>query len=172
MDLERFKKEVLPLREQLVLLARKLLENKEEAEDSVQESLLKLWGMRDKLDGLDNLGGFAHIITKNICIDKLRAKKSFYETNDTAIEQTTNYTPETLAEQQDSVAIIRQIVESLPSLQKTIIRMRDIEGYELSEIASITATDIAAVRANLSRARKRVRERFVLLSNYYQQSIG
>ncbi len=67
-------------------------------------------------------------------------------------------------EQKDSVGIIKKIIETLPGLQRMIIYMRDVEGYELEEIAQITGTDYNAVKANLSRARKKVREKFLCIN--------
>ena len=67
-------------------------------------------------------------------------------------------------EQHDTVARIRWLISKLPSLQQTIIRMKDIEGYELAEIAEITATPVENVRVNLSRARKKIREQFLQLN--------
>jgi RNA polymerase sigma-70 factor (ECF subfamily) len=72
--------------------------------------------------------------------------------------------PAEILEQQDAVACIRHLIEQLPSLQQTIIRMKDIDGYELSEIAEITGAQVEAVRVNLSRARKRIRDRFMALN--------
>ena len=73
-------------------------------------------------------------------------------------------TPEQLLEQHDAVAIIGRLIQQLPTLQQCIIRMKDVEGYELSEIAQITGTQIESVRVNLSRARKKVREQFLMLN--------
>ena len=67
-------------------------------------------------------------------------------------------------EQHDTVARIRWLISKLPSLQQTIIRMKDVEGYELAEIAEITGTQVEAVRVNLSRARKKIREQFLQLN--------
>ena len=72
--------------------------------------------------------------------------------------------PEVLLEQQDTVEVIRRIIEKLPTLQQSIIRMKDVEGYELFEIAEITGTQVEAVRVNLSRARKKVREQFLMIN--------
>jgi putative RNA polymerase ECF-type sigma factor len=56
------------------------------------------------------------------------------------------------------------LIAQLPALQQTIIRMKDVEGYELAEIAEITATPVENVRVNLSRARKKIREQFLQLN--------
>ena len=67
-------------------------------------------------------------------------------------------------EQKDAAECIRRLIAQLPTLQQTIIRMKDIEGYELAEIAEITATPVENVRVNLSRARKKIREQFLQLN--------
>lgn len=170
MNLERFKSEIVSLRPKLFSFAYKMTEDKEEAEDSVQEALLRLWKMREQIDALDNPAGFAVQITKNICIDKLRIRKRTYNAEEYLIESNDN-TPYQQTERENSVSIVKQIIESLPELQRLVIRMRDIEGYELTEIAEITGTDISAVRVNLSRARKKVKDRFISLNNYYQKQM-
>ncbi len=54
--------------------------------------------------------------------------------------------------------LMHEIIDSLPNLQRTIMRMKDIEGYETDEIAEITGCGPEAIRSNLSRARKKVRD--------------
>ena len=51
---------------------------------------------------------------------------------------------------------------------ETIIRMKDVEGYEIGEIAEITGSQVEAIRSNLSRARKKIREQFLLLNKQEQ----
>lgn len=53
---------------------------------------------------------------------------------------------------------MQEIINSLPTLQRMIIRMKDIEEYETEEIAEITGCNAEAIRSNLSRARKKVRD--------------
>ena len=65
---------------------------------------------------------------------------------------------ERLLEEKDEFRLMREIIDSLPTLQRTIIRMKDIEEYETEEIAEITGCNAEAIRSNLSRARKKVRE--------------
>ena len=165
MLLERFKSDIVPLRQKLFITAFRLMQNEEDAEDAVQETLLRLWNMREQLDTIVNPGAFAMQTTKNICIDRLRAQKE-----QVVIEEfwfgTDNETPYSQAERNDTMAIIRKIIEHLPELQQLIIRMRDIEGYELQEIADITQTQVSAVTMNLSRARKKVREQLMRITKY------
>jgi RNA polymerase sigma-70 factor (ECF subfamily) len=63
-------------------------------------------------------------------------------------------------------ALTQRIIASLPTKQQLIMHMRDVEGYELDEIAAIAECDETSVRMNLSRARKRVREELIKAMNY------
>ena len=67
-------------------------------------------------------------------------------------------TPERLLEEKDEFRLMREIIDSLPSLQRTIIQMKDVQEYETDEIAEITGCNPEAIRSNLSRARKKVRD--------------
>ena len=165
MQIERFKSEVIPLRDTLFRTAVKYLLQPEDAEDVVQEVLLRLWNRREQLDTVVNPAAFAMQMTKNSCLDRLKLQKETTEADDFQLG-TTPETPHSTLEQHDAVALVKQIIEHLPELQRLIIRMRDVEGYELQEIADITATQITAVTVNLSRARKKVRETYLKIMNY------
>lgn len=164
MELERFKSNVIPLREKLQSFARSILSNDFEAEDAVQETFLRLWNVRSQLENHPNIAGFAMQTLKNICIDKLRSTR--YKISNEAIDISDNTpTPYQYTEQNNEIAIIRRIIDTLPPTQRMIIMMRDVDGYELDEIAEITGSDNSAIRVNLSRARKTVRSKFMNLNS-------
>lgn len=87
-----------------------------------------------------------------------RAKRPDTLSLDRVQAPTPSATPERLLEEKDEFRLMREIIDSLPTLQRTIIRMKDIEEYETEEIAEITGCNAEAIRSNLSRARKKVRE--------------
>lgn len=163
MELETFKITVLPLREKMLNFSLKLTDDKADAEDVVQEAFLKLWYIRDKLDEYQCVEALVMQVTKNLSLDKLRTRKPVGPDIETISMDSGMKTPAEQLEQQEAVDQVRQLIARLPSLQQTIIRMKDVEGYELSEIAEITGTQIEAVRVNLSRARKKIREQFLQL---------
>lgn len=165
MNLEQFKSEIIPLRQKLLLFAWKMTGDEADAEDTVQETLLRLWSMREQLGGMANPAGFAMQITKNICIDKLRTHRTTVDPEDFYMGSD-EQTPYSETEKKNSVDIIRKIIEDLPELQRRIILMRDVEGYELQEIAEITGAQVSAVTMNLSRARKKVRDKFISIHAY------
>ena len=100
---------------------------------------------------------------KNICIDRLRSER-YDVTIDNVALSTNAVTPYTYTEQNDSVTVIRKIIDTLPETQRRIMLMRDVEGYELDEIAEIMGAEAATVRVNLSRARKTVRDKFISIN--------
>jgi len=164
MELEKFKSDVVPLRNKLQNVAKNMLANEVDAEDAVQKTFLRLWNQRSQLSNHPNVGGFAMQTLKNICIDKLRAERHNVSLDGISIAGN-SITPYTFTEQQDSVLIIRNIIDSLPETQRHIITLRDVDGYELGEIAAIIGSEESTVRVNLSRARKAVRDKFLSMNN-------
>lgn len=160
MELEEFKIKVLPLRPKLLRHAGRLVY---EPEDAVQEVLLKLWKYRDELDSCRSIEAFAMTMTRNVCIDMLRAQhdEQFHPGDCLVDAAATARTPEEVLEAQDEVQLVKHIIHSLPALQRSIMWMKDVEGYETEEIAAITGCNAEAIRSNLSRARKRVRDTYL-----------
>lgn len=164
MDIQTFTAQVTPLRNKLYSFAVKILGDGAEAEDNVQETFLRMWEMRQKLTDCKNIGGLAMQINKNLCIDKLRIRKN-KTTVDILNYQTNGQTAHVTLEAKQAIDLVGQIISTLPTLQQLVIRMRDVEGYEVDEIAALTASRPETVRVNLSRARQRVREQYFKLIN-------
>ena len=163
MELKEFKITVLPLRAKLLNYARKLTDEPEDAEDAVQEVLLKLWNKRLELEQYRSIEAFAMTLTHNICIDMWRCKRNDNLSLDIVQAASPTGTPERLLEIKDEIRLMHEIIHSLPNLQRTIMQMKDIEGYETDEIAEITGCGPEAIRSNLSRARKKVRDVYLKL---------
>ena len=158
MELKQFKIDVLPLRDKLLNYARKLTEDPSDAEDAVQEIMLKLWNMRQKLDEYQSIEALAMTRTHHLCMDIWRAKRPDSLSLEQVQAPSQSATPERLLEEKDEFRLMRKIIDSLPTLQRTIIQMKDVQEYETEEIAEITGCSAEAIRSNLSRARKKVRD--------------
>lgn len=168
MELETFKIVVLPLREKLINYSRRMMQERADAEDIVQEAFLKLWYIREKLDDYKSVESLAMVVTRNLTLDKLKRHRPEGPDIETLSLDSGYRSPAEQLEQRDAAERIRELIGRLPTLQQTIIRMKDVEGYELAEIAEITGTQVEAVRVNLSRARKKIREQFLQLSKQEQ----
>ena len=160
MESDQFKSEVLPLREQLFKYAQRLLNDTKEAEDAIQDVFLKLWYMRENLEQYNNLPAFVTQVTKNYCLNRLKIMERTAELPDLPISDPES-TPYIQLEQKDNVDYVMKIIDHLPTLQQMILRMKHIDGYDVEEIAEIIGSTPEAIRMNLSRARRKVKELFL-----------
>ena len=158
MEQEEYIKKVLPLRNKIFRLALRLLNNREEAEDLLQDVLMKLWSKKTELEKYQKLESFVMAISKNLALDRLKKKgrntidlQEFHSVDK-------NTSPIQQLELKNTTNIIHKTINNLPEQQKTIIQLRDIEEYEFDEIAEITGMNKNLIRVNLSRARKKIRE--------------
>jgi len=161
MDLREFQDKVYPLKNKLFRFARRLLDHTEEAEDTVQDAFIRLWNKRDGLDEYRSMEALAMVTVKNLCLDKIKARKFPVEKMDNHRAFLENMPAHAGPDHSDLVSGIRRAMELLPEQQKMIVHLRDIEGYEFSEIAEISGMNENAIRVALSRARKRIREMMI-----------
>jgi RNA polymerase sigma-70 factor (ECF subfamily) len=166
MTSEDFKNNLMPLKNKMFRLAYRLLSNRQEAEDAVQETYLKIWNMRNNLEKYDNVDGLMMTMTRNLCLDKLKSKKNKFSGLDTRFNAADSVNPHQQSELSDDVRHVKQLINKLPEQQKTIIQLRDVEGYEFDEILNITGFDLNYVRVNLSRGRKKIKEEIQKIHSY------
>jgi RNA polymerase sigma factor (sigma-70 family) len=158
MTQEEFKIEVFPLKNKLYRFAKRLLESAEEAEDMVQEVFIKLWNRRETLREYRSVEALAMVTTRNLCLDRLRGRKYTIEKIELLKDKVEEMSHDPVPDHSDVIRKIHQIIRSLPDQQRMIIQLRDIEGYDYGEIASMLEMNENAIRVNLSRARKKIRE--------------
>jgi RNA polymerase sigma-70 factor (ECF subfamily) len=163
MHLQEFKSKVFPLKSKLYRFARWMLQHNEDAEDMVQEVFLKLWAMRDTLQQYTSLEAFAMRMTKNMCLNKLKASKAHMVDIAEQNLQTATAAPDTGLEASNAAGLMAKIINLLPPQQRLLIQLREVEELEIEEIAEIAELTVNNVRATLSVARKRVRE---IYTNY------
>ncbi|TVZ54931.1 RNA polymerase sigma-70 factor (ECF subfamily) [Lutibacter sp. Hel_I_33_5] len=166
MNQSDFLKVVLPFKDKVFRLAKRLLVSTEEAEDATQELFFKLWNKKEKIGDYKNVEAFAMTMTKNYCFDRLKSKQasnltlvhSNYKEKETSLDKKLEY--------QDSVNQVHRLIENLPEQQKIIIQLRDVEEYDFDEIAKMVDMKPTAIRVALSRARKTIREELIKKHNY------
>jgi RNA polymerase sigma-70 factor (ECF subfamily) len=160
MEQEQFKKEVCPLRDRLLSYAHRLLGNKDDAEDVVQEVFLKLWFMRNDLERYNHVSALSLTMTKHLSLNMLKKNEREYDFPDENMEAD-DLSPHTCLEQKEESEQLLKMINRLPDLQQSILRMKHLDGLETDEIAALTGSNPEAVRMNLSRARKKVRDWFL-----------
>jgi len=159
MESTQFNTQILNHSDKLFRLAKSILRNADAAEDAVQELTMKLWEKRYQLDEVENIQAFTMRSMRNLCLDIIRQNRDedelpvefeYFEPN-----------PHQQTELKDLATRIRGMIDNLPELQRTIIRMRDVEEMEISEIAYVTSITENAVSVNLSRARQKIRDQIL-----------
>jgi len=152
---------MLGLRPKLYRFSLSLLKRHESAEDVVQEVGFRLWKGISRGREHPQMEALAMCTAKNLCIDLLRKnnRRDGYLA-EAAVDHRlhTLRTPQIILEEKDMHSFICSLIDRLPLQQQMCIRLRDVEGYELDEIAHILESDEGSIRTNLSRARKRIRE--------------
>lgn len=157
---------VMPFRDKLYRMAKRLLVSREEAEDAVQEILMKLWSNNESISKYRSIEAFAMTMTKNFCLDRLKSKQagnlklvhSNYRDESTSVQKK--------IEAKDSVNWVEKIMDELPEQQKMVLQLRDIEDYDYDEIGEMLDMKPTAIRVTLSRARKAVRQKLMEKHSY------
>ncbi|MEM6362320.1 MAG: RNA polymerase sigma factor [Bacteroidota bacterium] len=169
MSLEAFKTKVLPVKDKLYRFALKLVKSEPEAQDIVQEVLIKVWDKRNEMDEVENMEAWCMRVTRNLSLDKLKSKhasKTSGMEEDFEISQGEKVTPYRSTEMKDTMENIGNLISSLPDKQKQVIQLRDVEGFSYKEIGDIMEIDMNQVKVNLFRARKAVRENLLNINAY------
>ncbi len=165
MDVENFKRKFLPLHAKLFRIAFIMVENKEDAEDILQDVYFKLWTKRDELDVVKTPEAFCVTLVKNACLDFIRSARRSYDAVDAGIIDVLieDTTPEQETEIHDKVVRVQELINRLPQNQRQILRLRSIDDCTMEEIEQITGLTAVNIRVLLTRARKTLREQIKLL---------
>jgi RNA polymerase sigma-70 factor (ECF subfamily) len=140
-----------------------------EAEDVVQETMIKVWNRRDRWEELESIEAFCLTICRNIAIDKMRKmenqNQSLADEHD-APDQSYASNPEEQAMQQDRIQLVRRLIDNLPEKQRSVMQLRDIEGKSYKEIAQVLDISEEQVKINIFRARQTIRQKFIETEKY------
>ncbi len=156
-DKIRFEQLVLPHLDSAANLARWLLRNRDDAEDVVQEAMLRAYRSFDRFRGTDARAWLLQIV-RNCCytwLEKNRPSELVTEF-DEELHQLPTPTPETLAAQSDERRRLMLALDSLPARSREVLALRELEGCSYKEIAEITGIPMGTVMSTLSRARERL----------------
>lgn len=168
MDLQAFNQRILPVQGRLFRLAQMFLRNREEAEDAIQDVLLRLWTNRQQLETYQSIEALAVQMTKNLCLDRLKShhKQKMQNDADVTSVQATELSPHRQLENSDSAALMHKLIGELPEQHKLVLHLRDVEEYSFEEIEQVTGLSNANIRTVLSRARQKLRENYLKANNY------
>ena len=158
-----FRNKILPLKNELYRLALRITMNAADAEDVVQETMMKVWNRRDQWDQIESIEAFCLTICRNLSLDKVRRMDNQAQTLDAAYDpkdQGVASNPEEQAIQSDRVRLVRQMISQLPEKQRSCMQLRDMEGKSYKDIATVLDITEEQVKVNIFRARQTIREKF------------
>jgi RNA polymerase sigma-70 factor (ECF subfamily) len=161
MKIDEFETKIKTIRAKLLSTALQQLSCKEEAEDLVQESLLRLWYAQERWSQYLNVEAVAMRTLRNLIIDRHRKSMPQHEAIERYNQQSNEPNAQQLLEARENQERLINIIQQLPNLQRLIVTMKDLEDYEIKDIAQITQSSVESVRMNLSRARKKIKEQFL-----------
>jgi RNA polymerase sigma-70 factor (ECF subfamily) len=163
-----FRNDVLPLKNELFRLALRITLNRAEAEDIVQDTLIKVWNNRGHWDDIDSIEAYCLTITRNLSLDHLkksgRDTKSLDEKPQDEIDHSSNPYEEML--QKDRINLLHRLVDRLPEKQRSCMQLRDFEGKPYKEIANILSITEEQVKVNIFRARQAIKQQFREFDKY------
>ena len=159
-----FQSDILPLKNELFRMALRITQNREEAEDVVQETMIKVWNRREQWPQLDSIEAFCLTICRNLALDKLRRKDKQVQSLGDDIDPTDHShgsNPEQVAIHNERTQMVHRLISELPERLRTCMQLRDIEGKSYRDIATILDITEQQVKVNIFRARQAVREQYL-----------
>ena len=165
-----FRNDILPLKNELYRLALRITLNPAEAEDVVQETMIKIWNRRDQWDEIESIEAFCLTICRNLALDKMRKIEGQNQSLDEAVhdapDRSYSSNPEEQAMQQDRIALIHRLIGQLPEKPRSAMQLRDFEGKSYKEIAAIMDVSEEQVKINIFRARQAIRQKYFETEKY------
>ena len=150
-------------------LAYRMLNNRHEAEDIVQETFLRVYKNLDRYDENQKFSTWIYRIGTNLCIDRLRKRKPSYSLDADMNDQegmdgysmipSDDRSPETEMLLSETQRIIHESIESLPAKYKTIMLLRYIQDLSLQEISEVLDLPVTTIKTRVHRGREFLRKK-------------
>lgn len=152
---DEFKRIFLPLQPLFFRDAMRMLCDRFEAEDAVQNLYMRMWEKRNELANVLSPEGYCRAVLRNICIDRLRSISEYPRENvdelSVATEQKSPF------EIKDERQYIQMYLSGLPPQQRKIVLLR-MSGHSYEEIEALTGLSAVNIRVIITRPRKKFRE--------------
>ncbi|MCR4853700.1 MAG: RNA polymerase sigma factor [Prevotella sp.] len=164
-----FRNDILPLKNVLYRLALRITLSHEDAEDVVQDTLMKVWSRRNEWQQIDNIEAYALTAARNIALDKMKragvnVTSPLSTLTSTPVENTTQLEERII--EQDRLQFVRNLIDQLPEKQRSCMQLRDVEEKSYKEIAQILNISEEQVKVNIFRARQSIKQKFKEADEY------
>lgn len=167
MELQYFEQNILPLKDKLFRIALRITASRPEAEDVVQDVMMKMWQMRGEWDRIANKEAYCCMAARNLALGKTELKDNQRGRADSAtLSIKDDATPVQALEGKESMEMLRAFIDKLPPHEKAAMELRDIEGMSYREISETLQINDGQVRVNIHRARQKIKQYFDRAENY------
>lgn len=171
MKIENFRYDLLPLKDKLFRLALRITLHRQEAEDIVQDTLLKVWAKRHELAHVESLEAYCLTVCRNLALDRIALKDNQaerLEAHENGVCHTPDLAPtaDERMENDERMQWVARLFSQLPEKQRSVMQLRDIEGLTVAQTAAVMHISEADVKTTLCRARQTIREQFKKIENY------
>ena len=162
-----FRNDILPLKDKLYRLALRITLDSAEAEDIVQDTMIRVWNKRDEWAQFNSIEAFCLTMARNLAIDRSqKSEAQNIELTTETQEMSDGSTPERQLERSEQMDLVRKLINELPEKQRTIIQLRDIEEKSYKEIADVMQLTEDQVKVTLFRARQRIKAKYNEIQSY------
>ncbi len=162
-----FRDDVLPLKDKIFRLALRITLSRAEAEDIVQDVLIKVWNRRDDLAEVDSIEAYSLTVCRNLSLDRLQRKENDnVNLDDAPPNEADDAPPDFQMIRNERIDNIKRLIERLPIPQRAAMQLRDMEGKTYKEISAITGQTEEQVKVNIFRARQYIRKQIEKIENY------
>jgi RNA polymerase sigma-70 factor (ECF subfamily) len=166
-DVDAYNTLVLHYQDAVYNVAYRIMGEPGTAADATQEAFISAYKALRRFRGGNFKSWLMRIVT-NACYDELRRRKrrpqssldeiiENYESSPLLVSQR-DPGPEQSRQWAEVIEAVSRCLDELPDEQRVATGLRDVEGYEYSEIAEIMASSLGTVKSRLSRARAKLRE--------------
>ena len=147
------------------------LPNAQEAEDVVQESMVKLWEDKKELSHYQSVQAWLYRVVRNRCLDLLKRKgRNHSDVNDQQQLMSYSATPEDDLHHSETLCYIKSAIAELPETQRQLFELRQREEMSYEELSAATGLDMSKVKVYLHRARKALKQKLEQRERYGLQS--
>lgn len=162
-----FRDDILPLKDKLFRLALRITFNRAEAEDIVQDTMIRVWNRREEWSQFESVEAYCTTVARNLAIDRSQKKEAQNLGITPDMEEVSTASgPYDKLINKERMRIIHRLISELPEKQRLIMQMRDIEGASYKEIAKVLNLTEEQVKVNLFRARQKVKQQYTQIDEY------
>lgn len=160
-DEDAFRQLVIRYERRVFKVIHRFITDPEQVEDLVQEAFLRAWRRLDQFDLTRRFGPWLFRLAVNLTFDHLRRVRRrgrwslFSDSASTAPQEPVS---RDIGEQFDNAQEVRAILDEIPEVYRTVLILRDVEGFCTAEVASMTDRTEATIRWRLAEARKMFRD--------------